>query len=89
MCGGSFLWDAYLPYLDSEPHFKLQKSKSEYIHTYEKEQRDINILRKNIISIWKSIHNYLLRTFSANTIQAPSRGQLPHLGSRSDPLLST
>lgn len=59
------------------------------MHTYEKEQRDINILRKNIISIWKCIHNYLLRTFSANIIQVPSRGQLPDLGSRSDPLLST
>ena len=47
----------------------------------------IKILRKNILSILKLFHNYLLRNVSAATIWSPSKGQSPYLGSRSYSLL--
>ena len=47
----------------------------------------IKILRKNILSILKLFHSYLLRHVSAVTICSPSKGQSPYLGSRSYSLL--
>ena len=58
-----------------------------YIHTRICMYMKIKILRKNILSILKLFHNYLLRHVSAVTICSPSKGQSPYLGSRSYSLL--
>ena len=58
-----------------------------HIHTCICMYMKIKILRKNILSILKLFHSYLLRHVSAVTICSPSKGQSPYLGSRSYSLL--